>query len=65
MRYSREDIEANLNSIDRQLMLMVYDQLCENNRLLAILANEKEQVTQMPDEHKTTPKTRGRKPKTA
>jgi hypothetical protein len=54
MRYSREEIAKNLNSIDRQLLLMIYDELCEQNRLLRHITNENDRDTQIPDEHKET-----------
>lgn len=49
MRYSRDEIEKNLNSIDRQLLLMIYDEMKEMNHLLRQLTNENKQVDPEPE----------------
>lgn len=38
--YTLEQIKENIHSIDRQLSLMIYEQLVENNRLLRIVTND-------------------------
>lgn len=53
--HSLEQIKANVNTIDRQLLLMIYEQQVETNRLLALLINENSGTKQEPsDDHTHT-----------
>lgn len=50
--YSLDQIKANVNTIDRQLALMQYEQQVETNRLLTLLINENNGTKHEPsDDH--------------
>lgn len=48
--FSIEQIRANCHTVDRQLLLMIYEEHCETNRLLRVKANEKEQEGHLPSD---------------
>ncbi len=48
--FTLEQIKKNLTTIDRQLLLMIYEEQRETNRLLRLLANESKPDTEIPDE---------------
>jgi hypothetical protein len=54
--HSLEQIKANLTSIDRQLSLMIYEELVEIKCLLQAITNDKERdIPVVPDDHTHAP----------
>lgn len=68
--FTMEQIKGNINSMDRQLLFMIHEQLIELNHNISRLVeasttNENEQAKEMSDTHNKAPQKRGRRPKTA
>lgn len=47
--FSIEQIKGNLTTVDRQLLLMIYEQQVETNRLLRLTTNENKPEEETPD----------------